>query len=375
MAAVEEALLPHLESAALPGYVAAVSVDGDRRVHAAGRRAIDADAGMTPDTLFRIASLSKLVGAAMALILEQDGVIGLDDEASRWLPELAAPRVIRDVGGPLEETEPARRPIRVRDLLTMTAGMGHVPEPGPLREALVSEGLGPGPFAPPFSHDEYMRRLGRLPLAFQPGAGWRYHTGLDVLSVLVARAGGRSLADQVSSRLAEPTGIRDLVFSTRDVDRLATAYVPTGDGLVVLDAPSGRFSRQPRFEAFGSGLVATAPDFLIFMEVLAGGGAPLLSPGAVARMGTDRLTDEERPDAQAFLGPGRSWGLTCEVVLAREQTALAPGAFGWMGGTGTTAYADPRQRLAGVLFTQRAMTTNRAPGAFVDFWDAVYRGL
>jgi CubicO group peptidase (beta-lactamase class C family) len=330
---------------------------------------------MTPDTLFRIASLSKLVGAVTALVLEQDGVLRFDDEVARWLPELASPRVIGAVDGPVERTEAARRPILVGDLMTMTPGFGLVLARGPLQSALASEGLMPGPFPPPFSHNEFMRRLGGLPLALQPGAGWLYHTASDVLSVLVSRAAGRAPGELVAERIAGPLGIADLTFFAADPDRLATAYSPSGDGLEILDLPRGRFSRRPRFEAFGSGLVSTAPGFLTFLEMLAAGGGPVLSAESVARMGSDQLTDEQRASAQVFLGPGRSWGLGCEIVLATEQTAVGAGGFGWMGGTGTTGYVDPARGLAAVLFTQRAMTSNQPPPVPVDFWDAVYRGI
>jgi CubicO group peptidase (beta-lactamase class C family) len=372
---VQAALRPHLESGSVPGYVAGVSIAGHRCVRAAGSLAVGADVKMEPDTLFRIASLSKVVGAVVALTLVQDGTIGLHDEVARWLPELAAPRVIRRQDGPLKDTDPASRPITVSDLLTMTAGVGLVLTRGPLQSALIAEGLMPGPFPPPFSHDEFVTRLGRLPLALDPGAGWLYHTSIDVLSVLLARAAGRPLRGLVSERVAAPLGISELGFYTDATARLATAYRPTESGLDVLDLPTGRFSRQPRFEAFGSGMVSTVPDFLTFLGMLAGGGAPVLDPAVATLMRTDRLSDHQRDAAQLFLGPGRSWGLGCEVVLSQAQTALAPGAFGWMGGTGTTAYVDPERDLVGVLFTQRAMESNHPPPVFVDFWDAVYRAL
>jgi CubicO group peptidase (beta-lactamase class C family) len=372
---VEAALRPHLRSGGLPGYVAGISIAGQRRVHAAGSLAAGAEAPMEPDTMFRIASLSKLVGAVLALVLVQDGAIGLGDDVARWLPELASPRVIRDQAGPLQDSDPASRPITVSDLLTMTAGVGLVLTRGPLRSALTAEGLMPGPFAPPFSHDEFVARLGRLPLALDPGEGWLYHTSMDVLSVLLARAAGRPLGELLAERIAAPLSIRQLGFYTDAPDRLATAYTPIVGGLDVLDLPDGRFSRPPRFEAFGSGLVSTVPDVLAFLDMLAGGGAPVLEPDLVMLMRTDRLSDRQRESAQLFLGAGRSWGLGCEVVLSQAQTALAPGAFGWMGGTGTTAYVDPERGLAGALFTQRAMQSNRPPALFVDFWDAVYRAL
>ena len=375
---VRSALGPYLESGRFPGYVAGVIVGGERRVHAEGSLAFDGGddndaAAMAPDTLFRIASLSKLVGGVLALILARDGVIGLDDDIARWVPELGSMRVIEDQEGPLDQTRPAARAITIADLLTMTSGCGLVLAPGPLQAALSSEGLMPGPFPPPFSHDEFVARLGRLPLALAPGEGWLYHTGTDVLSVLLARAAGRPLSELVAERIAAPLGIAELAFQTDAPQRLATAYTTTDGRRDVLDRPPGRFARRPRFEALGSGLVSTLPDFLTFMEMLAAGGAPILDRADVARMGSDRLSEQQRAVAALFLGPGRSWGLSCEVVLAREQTALAPGSFGWMGGTGTTAYVDPGRGLVGVLFTQRAMEDNRPPPAFVDFWDAVYR--
>jgi len=257
----------------------------------------------------------------------------------------------------------------------MTPGFGLVLAPGPLQDALQSEGLFPGPFPPPFSYDEFLARLGALPLALAPGEGWLYHTSSDVLSVLLARAAGRSLDELLTERIAEPLGISSIGFYTRELDRLATAYIPRANGLEVLDLPSGRFSRAPRFEAFGSGLVCTVPDYLAFLEMLADRGGSLLTPDAVRMMSTERLTEHQRASAELFLGPGRSWGLGCEINLSSTETAVAPGGFGWMGGTGATAYVDPERRLAGALFTQCAMPTNRPPATFIDFWDAVYRGL
>ncbi|MGZ4190986.1 MAG: serine hydrolase domain-containing protein [Solirubrobacteraceae bacterium] len=373
---VEAALAPHVESRSVPGYVAAVSLAGDRRIVAGGVMSFEPSApAMTERTLFRIASLSKLVAGVLALSLERDGVIALDEPVERWLPELGAPRVIRDMSGPVEDTVPAERPIRVRDLLTMTSGVGLVTAPGPLQRTMSAEGLAPGPFPPPFSHDEFMRRVAALPLALQPAVGWLYHTGTDVLSVLLARAAARPLSELVAERIAAPLGIEEMGFYAREPARLATAYTPTDAGLDVLDAPSGRFSRPPRFEALGSGFVCSAPDFLAFMEMLARGGDGVLSAEAVGRMRADQLTERQRATAQLFLGEGRSWGLSCEVNLSSADTAVPSGGFGWNGGTGTTAYVDPERELAGVLLTQRSMTSNRPMPAFIDFWDAVYRGL
>jgi CubicO group peptidase (beta-lactamase class C family) len=382
IAEVQRSLAPLVRDGTLPGYVAAVSVDGERQFGCDGRLALPeaAKRGEPPpadlevDAIFRLASLSKLVAAALTLSIVADGIVALEEPVTTWLPELASPRVLMRIDGPLTDTVPATRPILVSDLLTMTCGFGLVTTRGPLFDALKQHGLMPGPFAPPFSGDEFMRRLAALPLAIQPGSGWLYHTGIDALSVLLARAAGRPVSELLQERITGPLQMSDTAFFTDQLHRFTTAYRPTPAGLEVLDLPRGRFSQPPRFEAFASGLVSTAPDFLSFLECLLDDGGTVLDADAVTLMRTDRLDDRQRASAR-FLGEGRSWGLGGEVVLRREHTAVAAGGFGWMGGTGTSGYIDPQRRLAAVLMSQRAMETSRPPEFFVRFWDAVYRGL
>jgi CubicO group peptidase (beta-lactamase class C family) len=326
---------------------------------------------MEPLTLFRIASLSKPLGGALALTMIRDEVLGLDDEVARWLPELGSPRVLREPGAPLDDTVEAVRPILVSDLLGMTAGFGLLLGDSPLRRAMAASELIPGPFPPPLSHDEFMARLGALPLALQPGEGWLYHTAADALAVLLARAGGRPCAELLRARITGPLGMADTAFFASEPTRLATAYMPRPSGLELLDPPGGVFSRPPQFEALGSGVVSTLPDYLGFLTMLATGGGPVLDPAQVSQMGSDQLDQGQRDCAQGFIGPGRSWGLMVEVQLEDNDSELTRGMFGWMGGCGTTAYVDPGRRLAGALFTQRAMETSHATAVFKAFWRAV----
>lgn len=245
----------------------------------------------------------------------------------------------------------------------------------PLRTAMLDGDLMPGPFPPPVSHDEFMARLGALPLAVQPGEGWIYHTCADVLAVLLFRATDRTCGQLLRERIIDPLGMIDTWFFSREIDRFATAYMPTEAGLELLDPPDGVFSREPRFEALGSGLVSTVPDYLSFQAMLASGGGQVLDAELVALLGSDRLVGPERESARSFLGPGRSWGLMVEVRLEPNDSGLRPGSFGWMGGTGTTAYVDPSLELAGALFTQRGMTSSRDTDLYDDFWRAVYRAV
>jgi CubicO group peptidase (beta-lactamase class C family) len=369
-AAVWALLDQQVAAGRFPGCVAAVRHAGRTEVHATGRLALGQSAPMRPDTLFRIASLSKPFGGVLALGLVHDGVLALGDPVARWLPELAEPRVLADPAGPLAETVAAERPITVADLLFMTAGFGLRLEASPLAHEMWAQRVSPGPLGPEAAPDEFLARLSRLPLAAQPGEAWQYHTGSDVLGVLLSRATGRGLGELVADRVTGPLRLADTAFWTPHVDRLATSYGPGDLGLAVLDPPAGVFSRPRVFESLGGGLVSTAPDVLALLTALADGGAPVLDPASTAAMTSDRLTDRQRASAQDFLGPGRTWGGNVEVTLDVTDPWTTAGRFGWTGGTGTTGYVDPTLDLVAVLLTQRMMTgPHDGPEAF---WRAVH---
>ncbi|WP_261554043.1 serine hydrolase domain-containing protein [Frankia tisae] len=217
--------------------------------------------------------------------------------------------------------------------------------------------------------DEFVTGAAGLPLAFQPGEGWLYDTGIDLLGVLLARCVGRPLSELVAERITGPLGLASTGFWEPDPSLLATAYTPGPDGLELLDPADGAFTRPPLFEELSSGLVSTAPDVLRFLCALADGGGPLLPAGAVARMTADALTDAQRGQALPIVGPGGSWGLGAGVDIEAAEPWMAPGRWGWNGGMGTTAYVDPTRGTVGVLLTQRAMTG--PTDGFGEFWAAV----
>jgi CubicO group peptidase (beta-lactamase class C family) len=357
-------------SGRVPGYVAAVGVDGEAQVRAGGRMAVDADSPpMAEDTLFRIASMTKPIGGALTLSLVQDGVLGLDDPIERWLPEAARPRVLAAPDAPLDRTVDVRRPITVRDLLCGTSGWGAVLEPGRLQQAMMERDVFPGPLPPRLSADEFVARVTELPLAFQPGDGWLYDTGIDLAGVLLARATGRPLSELVAEHITGPLGMASTSFGARDVSRLATAYQPGAAGLEVLDPPDGLFAGPAAFEQLASGLVSTAPDLLRFFSAMASGGGPVLTAASVAALTADALTDAQRRQAEPVVGPGASWALATAVDVAAPEAWMAPGRWGWTGGTGTAGHVDPARDTIAILLTQRAMTGPLDRPA--EFWTAV----
>ncbi len=358
-----------LASGEVPGYVAAIRMDGEIQVRAAGRTTTEPDGPpMTPDTLFRIASVGKPIGGALTLSLVQDGLLALDDPIARWLPEAASPRVLISAGGPLDQVTQGR-PVTVRHLLTMTSGWGAVLEPCPLQAAMIERGVYPGPLIPQFSGDEFVARVTSLPLAFQPGEGWLYDTGMELLGVLLARATGRPLAELVDERITGPLGMAATGFWADGPGRLAAAYQPDDDRLELLDPPDGMFSRPPAFAALGAGLVSTAPDLLRFFCAMADGGAPVLTPESVALMTADALTGAQREQALPIVGPGTSWGLGTGVEIEAARPWMAPGRWGWDGGTGTSAHVDPARGIVGIYLSQRGMTGPQ--DGFSDFWTAM----
>jgi CubicO group peptidase (beta-lactamase class C family) len=232
----------------------------------------------------------------------------------------------------------------------MVMEMFSAPEPWPVVVAAAERRLAtfgpPNPDIPP-DPDTWMAALGSLPLMAQPGERWLYNTGAQILGVLAARVAGMPLADVLRSRLFEPMGMANTAFWTTEVGRLATAYMPTAEGLEVWDLPDGQWSRPPAFSDGAAGLVSTADDLLAFARMLLRRGDPVLSASLVAEMTRDQLTPEQRAGSSPFLD-GLTWGFSQSVVTEGPFT----GAFGWDGGLGTSWMVDPAHDLTVIVLTQ-----------------------
>jgi CubicO group peptidase (beta-lactamase class C family) len=373
----------HVRQGAAPGLVSVVSRRGEAEIDAVGVTALGGRQAVRPDTIFRISSMTKPVTAVATLILLEECVLRLDEPAERFLPELASRRVVRRIDGPVDDTVPARRPITVRDLLTFRMGFGGYFGPCPVNDAAAPLQLSVGPPQPslPPAPDEWMRRFATLPLMFQPGERWLYHTGADVLGVLIARASGRPFEAFLRERVFEPLGMKDTAFFVppADIGRLATSYVtdPETGTLRIYDEPDGQWSTPPAFPSGGAGLVSTAPDFLAFAEMLLRGGAPLLSRPSVETMTTDQLTPEQKAVSGFFPDDfdARGWGFCVSVVTRREDPAAPVGQYGWDGGLGTVWRNDPSEQMISLLLTNAAFTSPRPPEIVQDFLTAAYASI
>ena len=385
---LDDVMNRHVDRGVTPGLVYGLSRRGRRIVRAMGVTEPDGGTAVRRDAIFRVSSMTKPVTAVTAMALVEDGVLRLDDDVDRWLPELAGMRVLRNPGAALDDTVPARRPIRVRDLLAFTLGAGHVDaEPGstPIQRALAEAGLEPGPPRPATmpDADTWLARLGRLPLVHQPGERWMYHTGSDVLGVLLSRASGTPLADLMHDRVLRPTGMPDTGFHVPDAarHRLGPCYwhVPGVTGLSVYDPADGEWAAPPAFHSGGAGLVSTASDFLRFGRMLLDGGVAtrarrVLGRSSVELMTTDQLTPAQRRATPDGLFDVQGWGFGVAVVTRRTEVANV-GSYGWHGGLGSTWSNDPREDLTLVLLTATAWSSPDPPGMTRDFWTAAYAAL
>jgi CubicO group peptidase (beta-lactamase class C family) len=335
---------------------------------------------ITPRTLFRIASQTKLVTSVAAMKLIETGRLAFDEPLSRYLPAFATSPP------PLDAEGGAAPPIRIRDLLTHTSGYSYGREPG-LRDAYAAQGLGP---AAGLAKGWYLADrdqdicgvadvLAHLPPASSAGRRWIYGYSTDILACVVQKVAGEPFESFVAREILAPLGMRDTAFflSAADASRLATVYRVDAEGLARL--PDGREGQGDlvtgprRCASGGAGLVATIDDYARLLEMLRRGGEldgrRILSSATVRLLASDAI-------GALYTDPGLRFGLGVEIL---DQPGLAgaygePGTYGWFGAYGSAYWVDPRSKLVVLLMQQRI--SDEFPGTmFQRFRAAVYRDL
>jgi len=361
-----------VDSGELAGAATLVWRDGTVVQNACiGWRDLEARLPVERDTLFRIASMTKPITSVAALMLVEEGRIRLDDPVARWAPEFSRMRVLRAPTGPLDETDPAGRPITFEDLLTHRSGLTYADfHTGPIAEA-YKQALG-GDIDSDIAPDDWIANLAALPLIDQPGAAFHYGRSTDLLGFLIARIEDAPLGDVLARRIFGPLGMKDTSFTVPPEKRGRRARAHGFDAagrLTVRAAPPGgaAMSERPEGMAYvsgGQGLWSTLDDYLAFARVFVGAGAVdgvrLLRPATLALMTANRLTDSQRANSRLMGMPifaaGHGFGLGVAVVLEPEKAMLAlcgggMGAVGWPGAYGGWWSADPAARSVLILLT------------------------
>ena len=367
LAAIPPALQRVVDAGDLSGFVTLVWRKGEiAQVNAGGYRDLAAKAPMTRDTLFRIASMTKPVTTVAALMLLEEGKLRLEDPITKWLPEFSGMQVLKEAGGPIDQTYPSPRDITVEDLMTHRAGLAYAfTSVGPIAQA-HEDRLG-SPLGTPLTPEAWLKALGGLPLSYPPGERFHYSHATEVLGFLVARIEGKPIGQVLKDRIFGPLGMGDTDFWCPPAKhgRIAKLYRMNPDTEQLEDVSFPEETQQPVYEAGGGGLVSSVDDYLKFARMLLGkgevDGVRLLTTETVEMMAASRLTPAQR--AIPFMGMpfwlSQSFGLGLSMIqdaAAHEwMGAGSAGAFGWPGAFGTWWQADPAQDLIAIYMIQDSM--------------------
>ena len=352
------------------GRLAGIEVMINRRGRTAfhrchGKADLARNAEATPDTIYRIYSMTKPLTSVAAMMLYEEGRFQLDDPIARYLPEFAGQRVFTGGGYGAVMTEPAVRDITFRDLLTHTSGLTYgfmraTPVDAIYREQKLELPGAEEPLA------DIVARLAKVPLIAQPGTEWNYSIATDVLGHLVAVISGQPFDAFVRERILRPLGMADTGFHVPadKVARFAASYQkgPDGRPQLIDDPAASRFLAPPRAPSGGGGLVGTARDYVRFCRTLLAGGA-LGGERLLGRKTVELMTMNHLDGDMAAMGQPRfaesnyhgiGFGLGFSVMLdpAKAQIVGSAGECAWGGMASTAFWIDPREDLAVVMMTQ-----------------------
>lgn len=316
---------------------------------------------MKMSTTFRLYSMTRAITSVAALRLVDQGQLSVADPIEKYIPAFANPRVLVDPTNPSAGTEPARRSVTIRDLLTYTAGFGYAPDyPAALglkRDDVI--GLDTT-IAAGVDH------LASFPLLFQPGEKWHYGFSSDVLGRVIEIVTRKNLDEALRALVLDPVEMRDTGFNTKP-HRLARAYGIRGGNLVdVTDElpKSSDYLRRGSMHSGGGGLVSTVEDYLKFCEMLRLGGlgpsGRLLAESTVNAMVTNQLLHfqgplfwHQRKPSPLMMGGG--WGLGVGVrttLVADDLYRSNQGEIFWGGLAGTSFFIDPSTGISAVVMSQ-----------------------
>ena len=370
-------LQARVDAAEVPGLVAMAATEHSVIYQGAfGARAIGAAAKMSSDTVFRIASMTKLLTSVAALQLVERGKLKLDEPAGKIDPTLGSPQVLVGFdaqGAP--QLRAARKPITLRNLLTHTSGFSYL-----LWDANVARYMKVARNNP---------ALPRAPLMFDPGARWAYGGSLDRVGRLVEIASGQTLDRYFRDHILGPLGMNDTAFSITEKQyaRQASLHVRKPDGALAPQPLERRAA--PKVFSGGGGIYSTAPDYLTLLQALLNGGGlagkSILRPQTVALMSTNQIGNIDAgilkttnpalsDDVDFFPGVRLRWGLADMINIDPVPDGRRAGSLTWAGLYNTYYWIDPASRIAGVIMMQiLPFADQRALGVYRLFERGIYR--
>jgi CubicO group peptidase (beta-lactamase class C family) len=363
----------YVDARKVSGMVAAVGFgERDPAVIAAGVDGFTGPRKSDADSIYRIYSMTKPITGMAAMILIDEGKLGLDQPLYEILPAFGDMKVQKVYDGPItaDNLEPAIRPITVRQLITHTSGLGYgIVQRGPIVKAYQDRGVVPGLVTrlqnlPVFrgtavpSLELFADRLAEFPLVYQPGTRWNYSMGLDLMGRVIEVVSGQKFDAFLQERFFDPIGMGDTHFQVprAKADRMTTSYYLFNGALLPIDLGNDSiFMDKPPLPFGGSGLASTPRDYDRFLQMLAGygsiGGRRVMSEAAV-RMGTSNLLPDTVQPKERVVGLDLDlarYGFGAGGRVGKGEDAAV---YGWAGAAGTIGIFDLKRGLRGGLFTQ-----------------------
>jgi CubicO group peptidase (beta-lactamase class C family) len=364
---VDATMHAYVDNGKLPGVQTLISRRGQLVHHDChGFADVESSRPVTPETLYRIYSMTKPITSVGLMMLYEQGSFLLENPISRWLPEFADAQVWDGGTAAAPKTRPAARAITVHDVLTHMSGLTYgFHYQHPVDEIYRNNGL--GDFSEPtYDLAEGIERMAALPLLFDPGTRWNYSMSTDVCGRLIEVMSGESLDDYLRDQVLDPLGMRDTAFYApeSELDRCSPLYTRgTNGGLHRMAGPETMV--QPvKFLGGGGGLVGTAPDYLRFCHMLLNGGeldgTRLLSPRTIRYMARNHLPEgkllnevgQSTFSEAAMAGTGFGLGFAVIEDAAALQNMASEGEFSWGGAASTAFWVDPVEEICVVFMTQ-----------------------
>ena len=367
---VTSAFQGYVDSGQIPGAVVLIArQDKVAYFRTFGFRDREQKIAMTPDSIFRIASMTKPITSIGAMMLAEEGKLDIGAPVSQYLPEFKDLQVRVEQADPATGkketvTQPQMRPMTVQDLLRHTAGLVYPPPigNGPVSDAYRDANV----LDRNTTLAEMVTKISKLPLANQPGEVWEYSAAVDVLGRVIEVVSGMDLNRFLEERVTKPLGMSSTGFYVReaDRDRLAQPQIDpaTGKRPPLFDA-----TQKPKLFSGGGGGVSTASDYLLFCQMLMHGGklgtTRLLSRSTISLMTSNALkpgiafsANQSQRFGDILPAPamGQGFGLGFAVRTEAGQNPLpgSVGSFYWTGAYGTTFFIDPKQELVIIMMIQ-----------------------
>lgn len=324
---------------------------------------------MTPNTIFRIYSMSKPITTVAAMMLVEEGKLQLDDPLSKYIPAFADVKVgvekKSDDGKTVLDLVAARKPITIQDLMRHTSGLtyGFFGE-GMVKKAYVDADL----FAGDADNASFADRLAKLPLVYQPGTTWDYSHSTDILGRVVEVVSGKSLYQFEKERLLDPLGMKDTSFYVTDPAKKPLVAEPfPNDRKIGAGAEMNDPRVAQKWESGGGGMVSTIGDYARFTQMMLNGGTldgkRYLSPKTVAYMGSNHIGPAAGVVPGPYYLPGAGFGFGLGFAV-RTEAGVSPaegsvGEMNWSGAGGTTFWIDPKENMFVVFMAQTVSQRGR----------------